>query len=911
VGQKSSHTFTKIVFKPLRTNLFYIVLSAFFLTICSGKMHAQDLPKKSKPIPAKNQDDTSKKTDISKENSTQVIDTIKIDSLKKTKNYLEGKVKYKAKKYARFDQKKKLITLYDGAELYYQDYELKAGKIIFDYNKNEVYAGRLKDSTGKYYQYPVFKQGTNVIEPDSIRFNYKTKKALVWNSKTDQGEFKVKAAITKKENDSVYFMKGARFTTSKNIEDPEYYFLTNKVKFVPGKKIVVGFTNMWIANVPTPLALPFAFFPMTEKARSGIIIPNYNYTEQRGYTLQNGGYYFALSENYDLAILGDYYTNGSYALRFESSYAQRYKYTGNFNFRFENLIDGERGFPNYAKGTIYNIQWTHAKDPKSNPNSRFSSSVNLGSSKYYRQSLNQVNVGSNLNNTLSSSISYNRTFNTIPQVNLALTATHSQNVNTEVISMTLPTFTANVDRIFPFSSDSKPKKGIIQNINIRYDLTGSNSYNTTDSLFFKTEMFKSGTTGFQHNIPLSTNFKVFKHFNVNSSINYREVWYLQTTKKSTDFTTNKLVDDRVNGFDSFRTYSFSNGLSTTVYGTFDFGETKKIKSIRHTITPSISHNYAPKFDQYLEQYEIARSYNRSNEYIGPNTESVYQNYTRFDGGIYGAPNLLDSNTIGVSLGNLFEAKVTDRDSTKTEPKKIQLLRLNFGSGYDFKTKGWSDISFNGGTAFFDQKMGVNFGGSIDPYEFENSTNFVRKRFAVSNANLSMNYALASSSFGKTKDKKNVQGKRNGGREDDLFGTNTDFSDRTDSQFNETDNDDETEKPTEFYKYDIPWDVTMAFTINYNNSNFGNKISSSSLMVSANTQLTPKWKVGVSTGYDFVNNGVTPTQLRLERDLLSWRMDFNWVPFGPYTYWGFFIGIKSGVLSDIKWDKRSSADRTLR
>jgi lipopolysaccharide assembly outer membrane protein LptD (OstA) len=894
----------------LRTNIFYIVLSTFFLTIFCSKSFAQENPKKKKPINTVNQVDT-KNTPISVEKKSDTltlkkIDTINVDSIKKGKKYLEGKVKYKAKEYARFDQKKKTITLYDGAELFYQDYELKAGKIIFDYSKNEVYAGRLKDSTGKFYQYPTFKQGTNVIEPDSIRFNYKSKKALVWNSKTDQGEFKVKAQITKKENDSVYFMKGARFTTSKNIDDPEYYFLTNKVKFVPGKKIVVGFTNMWIADVPTPLALPFAFFPMTEKMRSGILIPNWNYTEQRGYSLQNGGYYFALSDSYDLEIMGDYYTNGSYGLRFQTNYAQRYKFRGLFNVRFENLINGERGFPGYSKSNIYNIQWTHSKDEKSNPNSRFSASVNLGSSKYFQQSINQINVGSNLNNTLNSSISYNKVFNIEPQVNLALTATHSQNTNTEKINMTLPTLTLNVDRVFPFATESKPKKGFIQNINLRYDLTGSNAFSTTDELFFKSEMFKTANTGFQHNIPLSTNFKVLKHFNINSSINYKEVWYLQTIKRRTDFEKNTVVDDRVNGFDSFRTYSVANSLSTTMYGTFNFGEDKKIRSIRHTVSPSISHSYSPRFDRYIEQYESSRNYNR---FTGPNTLSAFTNYTRFDGGIYGGPNLVDANGVSLNIGNIFEAKVAEKDSTVTESKKIRLLLLNIGSNYDFKSATWGNVTFNGGTAFFNQKMAVNFNGSIDPYEFiNNSTNYVRKAFAVSNANLSMNYALTSSG-GKTK--KNAQGQRNGGREDDLFGVNVDLSDRRSSQFKDDANEDDEEKPTEFYNLDIPWDFTVAFTINYDNNNFGNKISSSSLMFSANSQVTSKWRFGVSTGYDFVNKGVSQTQLRLERDLLSWRMDFNWIPFGQYTSWGFFIGIKSGVLSDIKWDKRSLPDRTLR
>jgi lipopolysaccharide assembly outer membrane protein LptD (OstA) len=495
----------------LRTNLFYIVLLTFFLTIGSVNIYSQDSPNKSQSFPAKNQSTTPIKEEetITKSEVKEIL--IQPDSSKPKKKFLEGKVKYRAKDSAKFDQKKKLITLYNEAELYYQDYELKSGVIVFDYQKNEVYAGRIKDSTGKYTQLPYFKQGSNIIEPDSIRFNYNTKKALVWNSRTTQNELLIKAAITKKENDSVYFMKKAKITTSTNIEDPEYYFLVNRGKLVPGKKVVVGLTEMYIYDVPTPVILPFAFFPITEKSMSGIIIPNYNYTNQRGYTLQNGGYYFALSDAYDLAILGDYYTNGSYALRFQSNYAKRYKYNGTINFRYEDLINSEKGFPDYTKTKIYNIQWSHNKDAKSNPNSRFSASVNLGSSQYFQQSLNQVNVGSNLNNTLSSSISYSTTFNTVPQANLSVTATHSQNTQTKQINMTLPTLQASIERIFPFAPKHEVKKGFLKNINLQYNLRGENRIQTTDSLFFKPQMFKDAKIGFQHSIPLSTNFKIFKY----------------------------------------------------------------------------------------------------------------------------------------------------------------------------------------------------------------------------------------------------------------------------------------------------------------------------------------------------------------------------------------------------------------
>lgn len=892
----------------MQRNLFYIVFLTIFLTLGNAKTYSQDGPKETKSFPPKNQTTTSETIPKKEPDTTQLTQVVLPDSLKK-KPLLDSKIKRKALDYEKFDQKKKLITLYNKAEVYYQDIELKSGIIVIDYQKNEVYAGRIKDSTGAYTQRPVFKQGNNVVEPDSIRFNFKTKRALIINSRTEQGEFRVKAERTKRENDSVYFMKGARFTTSKDIEDPEYYFLARKVKFVPGKKVVVGFTNMYIADVPTPLALPFAFFPMTEKARSGLIIPSYNDSNTRGFSLQNGGYYFALSDNYDLAVLGDYYTNGSYGIRFESSYAKRYKFLGNINVRFENLISSERGYPDYSRTNIYNIQWTHAKDGKSNPNSRFSASVNLGSSKYYVNSINQVNVGSRLNNSLSSSISYSKTFNSVPQVNLTLAATHSQNTNTEEINMTLPTMQVSVDRIYPFAPKDGVKKGILKNINFQYNVRGENRISTYDSLFFKPQMFKDAKIGFQHSIPLSTNFKVFRYFSATTSVNYNEVWYLKTIKKQFDAAQNKVIDTEVPGFDAFRTYSFSAGLGTTIYGMFNFGEKKKIQAIRHVVRPNISYSYTPSFEKYYDTYDSDGS------------GTIIKDYTRFEGGIFGAPGKNMSNNIGFNLSNTFEAKVTDKDSTKTEAKKIMLLNnLNFSTSYDITADSlkWSPMRISGGTQFFKQKMNVNFAATLDPYAVNNAGNRINmwnvdnggSLFRMTSANMTLNYSF-NSKDGDGKEKKNKQGERNGGREDDLFGTNTDLSDRRESQFKDEDKDEEDDPISEFFKYDLPWDMNLAYSLTYSNNAREQKITGNSLMVSMNTDLTPKWKIGVSTGYDFVNKGVTFTQFRFERDLLSWRMDFNWVPFGDNAYWGFFIGIKAGVLSDIKWDKRNQPDRAIR
>jgi hypothetical protein len=294
-------------------------------------------------------------------------------------------------------------------------------------------------------------------------------------------------------------------------------------------------------------------------------------------------------------------------------------------------------------------------------------------------------------------------------------------------------------------------------------------------------------------------------------------------------------------------------------------------------------------------------------------------YTRFEGGIFGAPGRSNANNVGISLSNTFEAKVKDKDSTATAPKKVMLLNnLNFTTSYNVAADSlpWSPVRVTGGTLLFKDKMNVNFGATLDPYAINNAGRRVRQYnfdnggslFRMTSANMTINYSLNSKGTEKEDDNANKQGARNGGREDDLFGTNVDFGERRESQFGEKDKDKE---PSEFFKTNIPWDFTFAYSLTYGNSSRQKEIIGNSLMISGNIDISPKWKLGVSTGYDFVQQGVTFTQLRFERDLLSWRMDFNWTPFGENAFWGFFIGVKSGMLSDIKWDKRTQPDRPLR
>lgn len=891
--QKVSQIFTKILLKALHTKLFHIVFSVILLTLGTTSVFSQEI----------------KFTDSIKLNSIDLVkvkDSTVQDSSKKKKPFLDGIVNMKAKDYEKMDQKKKQLTLYNEASIKYTDFDIKAGKIVYDFDKKQVYAGRIKDSAGNFIQRPVFTQGSNVVEPDSIVYNNVTGKALIWNSRTKQGELNIKAEISKRENDSVFFMKNARLTSSKNIDDPEYYILIRKVKFVPKKKVVAGLSNLVIADVPTPIGLPFAYFPMTEESISGFIMPTPGQNNRQGYFLQNGGYYFALSDYYDLAVLGDYYTNGSYGLRAESSYAKRYKFNGRVNLRFENNIQSEKGFPDYIKSKQYNIQWSHSQDAKAAANSRFSASVNLGSSQYFRQSVNLNNVGAGLNNNLSSSVSYSKTFQTVPQVNMSLSATHSQNTNSEQIDMTLPTFQASVDRIFPFAPKDGVKKGFFKNINLQYNIRGENRIKTADSLFFKPQMFRDAKTGFQHSIPINTNFKIFKYFSVSLGAAYNEVWAFNTVKKYFSTIENEVITEDQKGFEAFRTYNFNAGIGTTIYGTFNFGEDKKIQAIRHVIRPNVSYTYTPSFEQYYDTYAIDA------------TGLTTAEYTKFDGGLFGAPGKSYSNNLGFSLSNTFEAKVKDKESKTDETKKVMLINnLNLSSSYNLAADSlaWSPMRISGGTQLFKQKMNINFATTLDPYAIDNSGRRIEKfnidnggsLFRMTSANMTLNYAFSSTD---TEKKTNKQNQQNGGTGDGLFGTSTDLSDSRQSMFNKDEEDEEKETSTEWYETKLPWDLRLAYSVTYNNSNRQSEISSNSLMASGNVELAPRWKVGFSSGYDFKQKGITFTQLSFERDLESWRMSFNWVPFGTNTYWGFFIGISSSVLSDIKYDKRQLPDRVF-
>jgi hypothetical protein len=840
-------------------------------------------------------------------------DSIQLDTIK-PKEAITDLITHVAKDYTTQNATKKTVTLYNEAHVVYTDIDLKAGIIIIDYIKNTLFAKGIKDSTG-YNQKPVFKQGGQESEQDSMIYNFKTKKAIIYGIRTRQepGMF-ILGEKSKRVNDSTIYMRNIKFTTSDK-EKPDYYIGVKKAKVVPNKKIVAGLSNLVIADVPTPVFLPFAYFPMGKNRTSGFIFPAIQTgTSNRGIGIQNGGYYFAVNDYVDLELLGDIYSNGSWGFRARSQYYVRYKFSGGFNLSFEKLIRSTRGFDDYSEATNFNIRWSHRQDPKASPNSNFGASVNLGSSQYFRQSLNEFNNSNFLTNTFSSSISYQKTFAGTP-FNMSANATHSQNTNTGTVTMALPSLQVSMSRIYPFAGKGGIKKNPLQKIGLTYNMQGEYRINTSEDEFFTAKMFETANAGVQHRSDISTNITLLNYFTLSPNINYKEVWNFKKINKTYDPTLQNsdgsfgtVVSDTIGGFSNFREYGTSVSLSTNIYGTFNFKK-GRLKAIRHTIRPSVSFSYRPDFaDRY-------------NETVQSNLEGTeFETYSPFDGGtsLYGRPGAGLSNTIGISLNNVIEGKLAPEDpDSDEEDRKITILNnLNFSSSYNIAADSlrWSPVNASLGTRLLKDKLALNLNASLDPYQINETgqriDKFVKGLPRLTRANLTANYTLSSRDF--SGEKNDNSGNGNGNQvTPDVLGKNLNPANSFASDPSNSQNNNEEEEITELYKSTIPWSLNLAYSASYANNGVNNiGIQSHSVMFGGDFDLTPKWKVGFSSGYDIASGGFTFTRMNFSRDLDSWKMTFNWVPFGNNQSYVFFIGVNSGILKDLKYEQNKPPDRVL-
>ncbi len=839
--------------------------------------------------------------------TNQSNDSIAGDSIPQTsKSGIDAIISHSAEDYISENFLTKTTTLHNGAVIDYGNVKISAGHIEINHETNITTARGIKDSLGNYTQRPVVIQDGQESVHDSIKLNYKTEKVIAHGTDSELGGLLTNTDRMKKVNDSVIYVRDIIITTSDK-EVPDYHILVSKGKMIPEKKIIAGASQMYIAEVPTPIVLPFAFFPLTKGRRSGLIVPSWGTSNTQGFFLQNGGYYLALSDYYDLTLLADIYTNGSWGLNAMSNYKVRYKYSGAFSLRYENLFNSIRGLSNYSQATNYNIRWNHYQDSKASPTSRFTASVNFGSSQYYRQSLNELNNNSFLNNSLNSSISYQKTFVGTP-FNLTSSLTQTQNTNTESITLSFPSLQLGMNRIYPFQPKSGAKKNALHNIGVTYNLKGDYRIDTTEEEFLTNEMFASGRAGVQQDADMSTNLKVLRHFTLSPSVRYKEVWYFDKIEKNYDSALDEVVTDTISGFNSYREYSGGVGMSTTVYGDFQFRK-GKLKAIRHTIRPTLSYSYTPDFSFYNKTVQNSAD-----------PDDIVE-YSPFQTGIYGQPSSGISNRIGISIANTLQAKIADPDSD--EDKKVDLLKnFNLSTSYNMAadTLRWSPLNINTGTSILNNKMSINARAILDPYAIdvngrkinEFNINNGGSLFRMTSAGLNMNYSLSNDSFKKTEDKEETLDDEDEYSNEILDNRGGIFDEKNElTAFKEgREQKKEAKKNKDAYHATIPWNLRIAYAMNYNNSARQDEITSHSLMFSGNVQLSPKWDVGISSGYDLKNKGITYTRLNFYRDLDSWKMNFSWIPFGTRATYTFYIGIKSSILSDIKYDQRKTPDKSL-
>ena len=808
------------------------------------------------------------------------IDTIRKDSTQ-SKPLFDDLIDYNADDSVRFSIQEKKVYLYGNGFVKYLTTELRADYIELDMDKKLAMATGVPDSVGKLKGTPKFKDGGQEFESTELHYNFDTKKGYVTEIITQEGEGYIQGKTTKKMSDSVYCVKHGMYTTCDEHDHPHFGLNMSKAKMIKDKKIFVGFTNLELEGIPLPIFIPFGFFPITKKATSGIIMPTYGEERMRGFNLRGGGYYIYINDYIDMNITGDIYTNGSWGLQYATQYRKRYKFNGNLNFTISKNYVSEKGLPDYQESSDWSVRWTHTQDGKANPYSSFSASVDMSSANnnYY----NANTVDGIANQRKQSSISWSKKWPESP-FSLSGSFNHSQNSRDTSIAITLPNLSLRMTQIYPFRK--KGKSGEMKwydNIGVSYSAELRNSIQTKEDKLFKSSFERDWSNGFKHNIPISLQFKIAKDVTFTPSLNYNGYLNLKTIEKiwipDTSANGGQFITRDVPGLNYSHDYSASGsiGYTPTIYGMFMFKPGCKVVAIRHMIRPSISASYTPA---------IKPLGNYKKSYFDGEKEVEYDIHE----GLTYRPNTTggkQSGSISFSLDNNVEMKVrNDKDTTGDEEfKKVKLLesfRLSTSYNPFADSMNFSNISISARTKILNNKVDLNFSGTIDPYAID--TNNVRynkyhgKLGRLTNATISTNFSFSADN-GQNKEKKN-----------DLVGG---FYD-------------------DYVDFDVPWNISISYNLTYSKpSPYKSPTISQIINFSGDLSLTPKWKLTFQSGYDIKNKEVTSTSFSVTRDLHCWEMTFNCMPFGQHQSYNFEIHVRSSLLRDLKLTKRDSwYDRRL-
>lgn len=820
-----------------------------------------------------------------------VNDTIrKSDTVVLKKEQLESVVETKADN-IRNDIQKRMTYLNKKAQVKYQDMQIDADYISIDWDKSLIFARGELDSLGKIKNPAMATQAGKTYEYDEFTYNIKTRQAIAFNARTEESEGVIVAEKTKKYNDSVFFMRRGKYTTDeyfikKKDTIADYYLLAPNIKLIKGKEksqVITGPIQMYIEQVPTPLIMPFAILPFSDKRSAGILIPSFGEREDVGFFLNGLGYYQPIGEHFDLKILADLYTKGSWNLRPELNYKKNYRYTGNFSADIGTTVRGIKGLSDYSKSSTYRIAWRHQQDTKANPFLTFSASVDVVSNKFYNNTVNNNYAfnQNNLNAQQNSSISIVKRFLTLP-ITITGTSSYSQNFSTGLADLKLPVLNVAVNQFYLFKPKTGIREGLLENITVNTGLNFNNYVQTNEGELFTKAMFDKLQTGLQNKIGLGTNTTIAKYFTFSISADINNALTTKTLTRFYNPISNKVEDvlnKKIAGYSSF---SSSASLQTVLYGMLNFKKGGPIQAIRHMMTPKIGFDYSPDFSApgfgYYKNY-----YNDRGEMTS---------YSIFDRGIVGSPNSALVQAMTFSINNNLEMKVkSKKDSTGI--KKIKIFEsLNFNTSYNFAAPiyKWSMFTFSGQTNIFD-KLNLNTGLTLEPYQIvftpgENTgirtDNF--GHFSVQGFNAQLSYPLSSTIFEK-KDKEEASKKYN--KKGEI---------RNENYYFDEDN---------YSRFEQPWTLNVNAQYSYTRSltRFGNKMASVGL--DGSIKLTPFWNITGNLYYDVITKEIANTQIGFSRDQRSFTINFNWIPYGQYKVYDFFIGIKANILRDaLKYKDRS-------
>ena len=850
------------------------------------------------------------------------MDSLAVDTTKK-KEPLDAPVIYEASDSIVFT-KDGYAHLYGEGKVNYQNIELTSAVITMNMDSSTVFAKGVADTTGVETGTPIFKDGETPYESKIMRYNFKTKKGFINNIVTQQGEGYVTSEEGKKGADDEIYMRHGKYTTCDNHEHPHFYLRLSMAKVRPKKNVVFGPAQLVVEDVPLPIAVPFGFFPFNSSYSSGFIMPTYGDEMNRGFYLRDGGYYFAISDQMDLKVLGEIFTKGSWGLSAASNYNKRYKFSGSFNASYLVTKTGEKNMPDYSVSKDFRIQWSHRQDAKANPNSSFSASVNFATSSYDRSSLSSLyNPQQYSQNTKASSVSYSRNF---PEIGLNISSTFNitQNTRDSSLSMTLPDVNISLNRIYPFKrKKSAGDERWYEKISLQYTGSITNSISTKDNLLFKTPLTQ-WENGMQHKIPVSATFNLFKYINIVPSFNYTERWYLRKVKQSYDASPTSrdhVKRDTINGFNRLYDYNLSLQMNTKLYGMYKplFMKSKELQ-IRHVFTPTVSYTYTPDFGK--SRYGYYDTYTYTDE----DGEVRTVEYSPYEGAVYGYPGKNMSQNISFSIDNNIEMKMkSDKDTTGY--KKISLIdQLGASLSYDVANKKWSDLSMNLRlklTKSYTFNMNASF--ATYAYQFDENGNVVvgdRTEWSYGRFGRfqgysgSFSYTLNNDTFKKLFGKKeeDEKNKDNKGKEEN---EDEETEEETEEQNNNS-NMRKTEKASVdsdgYLAFKLPWSVSLSYSysiredrskdINIKTMRYPYSLTHS-LNVSGNFKIGSRWNMTYSTGYDFTSKEMSMTTLNITRDLHCFNMSCGLV-FGPFTSYNFSIRANSSMLTDaLKWDQRSN------